>query len=62
MIRPSRVIILGAVLVIGAACSGATPTTPETSNTMAPDAGALMTESSDTTCRGGFTVANGKTC
>jgi hypothetical protein len=63
MIRPSRLIILGAVLVTGAACSGATPTTPERpSNTMAPDAGALMTESPDTTCRGGFTVPNGKTC
>ena len=61
MIRPSR-LILGAVLVIAAACSADTPAAPERArNTMAPDAGALMTES-DTTCRGGWGVANGKTC
>ena len=61
MIRPSR-LILGAALVIAGACSADTPTAPERAqNTMAPEAGPLMTES-DTTCRGGFTVPNGKTC
>ena len=59
MIRPSR-LILGAALVIAGACSADTPTAP-TPNTMSPEAGALMTES-DTTCRGGWGVANGKTC
>lgn len=59
MIRPSR-LILGAVLVIGAACSG-TPTAPKpVPNTMSPEAGALMNETSD--CRSGWGVANGKTC
>jgi hypothetical protein len=60
MVRPSR-FVLGAVLVIGAACSGGTPTAPTPApNTMAPDPGALMDEDPD--CRGGFSVANGKAC
>jgi hypothetical protein len=60
MTRLSR-LVLGAALVSGAACSG-TPTEPKPApNTMTPDAGAVMTES-DTTCRGGFSVGNGKTC
>ncbi len=60
MTRLSR-LVLGAALVSGAACSG-TPTAPKPApNTMAPDAGALMTES-DTTCRSGWTTPNGKAC
>jgi hypothetical protein len=60
MIRPSR-LILGAALVIASACSGA-PTGPEPApNTMTPEADALLTES-DSTCRSGFGVANGKSC
>jgi hypothetical protein len=61
MIRPSR-LILGAALVIGAACSG-TPTAPEPApNTMTPDAGVLLDEPPSEECRGGFTVTNGKAC
>jgi hypothetical protein len=60
MTRLSR-FVLGAALVSGAACSG-TPTEPKPApNAMTPEVGALMTES-DTTCRGGFSVGNGKTC
>jgi hypothetical protein len=60
MIRPSRV-ILGAALVIGAACSG-TPTAPKPApNTMTPEAGALLDETPED-CRSGWTTPNGKTC
>jgi hypothetical protein len=59
MNRLSR-LILGAVLVTGAACSG-TPTAPTPApNTMAPGAEALLEETEE--CRGGFTVTNGKAC
>jgi hypothetical protein len=61
MIRPSR-LILGAALVIGAACGG-TPTAPTPApNTMTPDAGALFDEPPSDDCRGGFSVQNGKAC
>jgi hypothetical protein len=60
MIRLSRP-VLGAVLVIGVGCSG-TPTAPKQApNMIAPDAAALVT-SSDTTCRSGYSVTNGKGC
>jgi hypothetical protein len=59
MIRPSR-LILGAALVIVAACSG-TPTGPTPApNTMSPNVEALLDESD--TCRGGWDVTNGKAC
>jgi hypothetical protein len=61
MIRPSR-LILGAALVIGAACSS-TPTAPKPApNTMSPEAGALLDETPPDDCRGGFSVTNGKAC
>ena len=62
MIRPSR-LILGAALVIGAACSG-TPTAPKPApNTMTPDAGALLDETPPADdCRNGYSVTNGKAC
>ncbi len=58
MARPSR-LVLGALLVIAAACGTSTPTAPKSANTMGPDHGALMVEG-DTTCRSGFGVTNGK--
>jgi hypothetical protein len=61
MIRASR-LILGAVLVIAAGCAESTPTAPERSaSTMAPDIGPSFVEG-DTTCRGGWSVPNGKSC
>ena len=56
MARLSR-LILGAVLVIAAACGG-TPTAPAT-NTMSPNVEPLFDEGE---CRGGFSTANGKAC
>jgi hypothetical protein len=54
--------MLGAVLVIGVACSGGTPTAPPPApNTMSPEASALLDETPEE-CRGGFTVTNGKAC
>jgi hypothetical protein len=59
VIRPSR-LILGAVLVISAAC-GSTPTAPKpVPNTMSPEVGALM-DLGDS-CRSGWSNPNGKTC
>jgi hypothetical protein len=63
MTRRSRLLVLGAALVIAAAaaCASDAPTTPP-ANTMAPDAGALLDGSLDSTCRGGWGTPNGKTC
>ena len=64
MIRPSRrLVVFGAVLAIAVACSSGTSTAPERApNTITPEAGPLFEESSDTTCRGGYSVTNGKAC
>jgi hypothetical protein len=59
MIRPSR-LVLGAVLVIGAACGGGRPTAPEPApNTMSPHVEPLLDGG---TCVGGWDVQNGKAC
>ena len=58
MVRPSR-LAFGAALLIAAGCAGGEPTAPPAPNRMSPEAGALMTES-DTTCRSGWGVPNGK--
>jgi len=61
MFRPSR-LILGALLVIGAGCGRGTPTAPERApRTMAPEIGPSFVET-DSTCRGGWTNPNGKSC
>ena len=61
MTRLSR-LMLGAALVLGAACSS-TPTAPKpTANTMSPEAGALLDGTPPEDCRGGWSVANGKAC
>jgi hypothetical protein len=61
MTRRPRLVVLGAALLIAPACAGDTPTTP-TPNTMSPEAGALLDGSGDSTCRGGFSLPNGKSC
>jgi hypothetical protein len=61
MTRASR-LILGAVLVISAGCSQATPTGPDReARTMTPDAGPSF-DGTDDTCRGGWSTVNGKAC
>jgi len=60
MTRRSRLVVIGAALLIAAACAGDGPTTPAPT-TMSPDAGALF-DSADSTCRGGWEVPNGKSC
>jgi hypothetical protein len=63
MTRLSR-LVLGAVLVIAAACStSGAPTAPTSasSNTMSPRAEPLFVEG-DSTCRNGWDTPNGKAC
>lgn len=62
MTRRSRLVLAAAVLATAAACNADAPTTPAPS-TMSPEAGALLDgTTSDTTCRGGWSTANGRAC
>ena len=63
MTRRSRLVVVLAGLA-AAACSAALPTNPApTSTTLVPESGALLEETAtDTTCRGGYSVGQGKTC
>ncbi len=61
MIRPSRLVI-GVVLVIGAGCGSGTPTAPERAPSMTATSDGPSFDETDTTCRGGWTNPNGKSC
>ena len=61
MVRVSRLILLGAALVSGAACSsGPTAPPPVPSNTLTPQAAPALDLTPD--CRNGWDVANGRAC
>jgi hypothetical protein len=61
MLRPSRLIVAAALVLVGA-CSAATPTAPQPPRTLTPgDFGPSMDGEGDD-CRSGWSNPNGKTC